>query len=93
MAGMLAVWFWMLPYSLELDAVEDPVPLVNEIDTSINDIRAQLDQAGAVLGETTSPQAEVEVNNPVAEDEIYLTPAQLDLIKQQLEQTVETNEN
>lgn len=99
MSGMIGIWFWMLPYSLELDATEITSPLVtSEIDASLDDIREQLDSAGAVLGDTATQSTEQVDAAPVATGEevsasVTLTPEQLEILKQQLQQTAEANQN
>lgn len=98
MAGMVGIWFWMLPYSIEIDSTETANPLVTSgIDTSLNDIRAQLDSAGAVLGEAvTQPVEQVETDPSVKDgdsESVSLTPEQLEFLKQQLQKTAEANQN
>lgn len=99
MAGMIGIWFWMLPYSLEIDATEITSPLVtSEIDASLNDIRAQLDAAGAVLGDTSTQTTEQVDAAPVVTDKedvvpVTLSPEQLEILKLRIQQTAEANQN
>ena len=100
MAGMVAIWFWMLPYSLEikLDESSEVQNITQEIDTTLGELRTQIDGAGAVLGETAT---ETNVDTDIAPktdaalsgEEVVLSPEQLEILKQQLQQTAEANQN